>query len=354
MATINITAASARAELEHYRQQLMRGYKHLADLGDIGTGISSRQPIYEEGNMTLYRYSALTAVKNPVPVLIIYALVNRPYMADLQEGRSLIRKLLQSGLDIYLIEWGYPAQADRLQTLDDYINGYMDRCVEVVLERHKLTSINVLGICQGGVLSLCYAALHPQKLKTLITTVTPVDFHTDDDLLSKWVRYVNIEQLVDIYGNVPGDLMNWIFLSLKPYRLGIQKYLDLVEVMHDREKVRDFMRMEKWIFDSPDQSGEVFREFIVKFYQNNELIAGTAEIGSRKVDLGQVTMPLLNIYARDDHLVPPAAARALGSYVGSDDYTECEFPGGHIGIYVSGRAHALIPPTVVDWLAARA
>lgn len=353
MTTINISAADALAELEHYRQQLAVGVRHLNEIGDIKTGISARQPVYTDDALVLYRYRPLKEQQRSVPVLLIYAFVNRPYMADLQEGRSLIRKLLQNGLDVYLIEWGYPGPAECLQTLDDYVNGYIDRCVDVVCKRHQLSAVNVFGICQGGVLSLCYAALKPEKLKTLITTVTPVDFHTEADMLSRWVRHIDIEKFVDTYGNVPGDFLNWIFLGLKPYRLGLQKYVDLMEVMDDREKVRDFMRMEKWIFDSPDQAGAAFSEFVVKFYQNNELIAGTAEIGGQKIDLKRVTMPVLNIYARDDHLVPPAASRALGNCVGTEDYTELEFPGGHIGIYVSGRAHKLIPPAVIDWLAAR-
>ena len=112
--------------------------------------------------------------------------------------------------------------------------------------------------------------------------------------------------------------------------------------------------MEKWIFDSPDQAGEAFREFIRDFYQGNKLIEGGLRIGEREVDLTQVTLPVLNIYAEQDHLVPPAASRALSRVVGSKDYTELSFKGGHIGIYVSGRAQREVPPAIHDRLKARA
>ena len=208
----------------------------------------------------------------------------------------------------------------------------------------------MLGICQGGAFSLCYTALNQKKIKNLITTVTPVDFHTKDDLLSKLVRNVDIDTVVDSMGNVPGEVLNWTFLSLKPYRLTGQKYLDLVDILDDKDKAENFMRMEKWIFDSPDQAGETYREFIKQFYQQNGLVKGTVKVGDRTVDLMNITVPVLNIYAADDHLVPPDSSRALGGCVGSDDYTELEFPGGHIGIYVSGKAQKMIPPSVGEWL----
>jgi polyhydroxyalkanoate synthase len=61
-------------------------------------------------------------------------------------------------------------------------------------------------------------------------------------------------------------------------------------------------------------------------------------------------MPVLNIFASDDHLVPPASSKALEQYVGTDDYTALEFPGGHIGIYVSSKAQQMIPPAITKWL----
>jgi len=63
---------------------------------------------------------------------------------------------------------------------------------------------------------------------------------------------------------------------------------------------------------------------------------------------------VLNIFAEQDHLVPPSASRVLGDYVGTDDYTQLAFKGGHIGIYVSGRAQREVPPAIHNWLAERA
>ena len=353
MNPFNIRPDDIIAEIHDFNLKLAEGFKTLSELDEIRVGASEKEAVYAEDNLVLYHFKARTKTQNPAPLLIVYALVNRPYMADLQDGRSMIQGLLDQGVDVYLLDWGYPDSADKYLTLDDYINGYIDRCVDEILTRHQRADLNLLGICQGGAFSLCYTALHQDKIKNLITTVTPVDFHTKNDLLSHMVRQVDIDQVVDTLGNIPGEMLNWTFLTLKPYTLLGQKYVDLVEILGDKDKAMNFMRMEKWIFDSPDQAGEAYREFIKQFYQDNGLVKATVKIGGQTVDLANITAPVLNIYARDDHLVPPDSSRALEGCVGSKDYRALEFPGGHIGIYVSGKAQKMIPPTVADWLAER-
>ncbi len=352
MSPVQLRPDRVTQEMLNYARKLGDGLAKLSKMGPIEAGVTPKQLVYQEDKLSLYRYRSPTksGSRNPIPVIIVYALVNRPYMADLQENRSMVRGLLGAGLDVYLIDWGYPDRADRFLTLDDYINGYLDRCVDVVRHRHDLNAINLLGICQGGAFSLCYAAMHPKKIKNLITMVTPVDFRTDDNLLSRWVQEIDVDLAVDTLGNIPGELLNWTFLTLKPFRLMSQKYIDTVDVLDDEKAAKNFMRMEKWIFDSPDQAGEAFREFVKFFFQQNGLVRDLINLGGRDVRLRNIKMPVLNIYAKQDHLVPPAASTALRRLVGSRDYSELEFAGGHIGIYVSGKAQQQVPPSIGDWL----
>ena len=349
-----ITPDALANEAMRLQHKLGAGLQSLREVGDYDYGATGKEEVWRDGKVVLYRYVGAKAPTARVPLLIAYALVNRPYMVDLQSDRSLVRGLLERGEDVYIIDWGYPDRSDRYLTLEDYIERFLGGAVDALRRRSGLDRINLLGICQGGAFSLCYAALHPDKIRNLITMVTPVDFHTPDNMLSNWTRDMDVDLFVDTLGNVPADMMNFCYLTLKPWRLFVQKYVGLVDILDDPRALEDFLRMEKWIFDSPDQAGEAFRQFIKQFYQANGFIEGGIEIGGRAVDLGFVDMPVLNIFAEQDHLVPPDASRALKDVVGTDDYSELAFRGGHIGIYVPGRAQKEVPSAIHDWLAKRA
>lgn len=357
---MSLQPEEAAAELIEMSQAATTAVTTLHDLHDedIRIGASEKVEVYRQDHIVLYRYRPLVERVHPVPLLICYALVNRPYMIDLQEDRSLVRRLLQAGLDVYLVDWGYTMRNDRWLTLDDYIDSYLADCVDYLCETHMLDAINLIGICQGGMLALCYAALNPEKVRNLITMVAPVDFHVRDGLLNVWMgrskaETMHPELMVEALGNISGDLMNFSFLMLKPFELGMQKYLQVMDTISDEEKMDTFLRMEKWIFDSPDQAGQAWLQFVTDFYMENGLIKGQIEIGGRRVDLGNITMPVLNIYAEKDHLVPPSSSIALEKYVGTQDYSVKSFPVGHIGMYVSSRVQEQLGPSIVEWLLAR-
>jgi polyhydroxyalkanoate synthase len=342
-------------------KKIVKGIDNLSRLRDedIEVGVSEKEIVYKEDKVILYHFKPQVEKTFSVPLLIVYALVNRPFMVDLQEGRSLVANLLKLGLDVYLIDWGYPSRGDRWLTLDDYLNGYINNCVDFISKKHGLDKINLLGICQGGTFSLCYSSLYPEKVKNLVTMVAPIDFRMTNSLLNMrggctlGKEAIDVDLMVEALGNIPGDFLNLEFLMLKPLQLGYQKYLDFPEIMDSEDKLLNFMRMEKWIFDSPDQAGEAYRQFMKDFYQENKLIKGEVKIGDRTVNLNKLSMPILNLYAEKDHLVPPESTLALEKYISTKDYTVKSFPVGHIGMYVSGKVQRDLPPTIVDWLKAR-
>ena len=344
-------------EMGEFSQRLSRGLAALAQTGEIRIGSAEKDAVYTEDKLVMYRYRPLDDVPDKerigTPLLICYALVNRPYMMDLQPDRSLIRGLLQRGLDVYLIDWGYPDGADRYLGIDDYVQGYLANCIDHVARTTGSPQVNLLGVCQGGTLSLCYASLFPSRLRNLVTMVTPVDFRTPENLLTKWTDNVDLDALAATTGNIPGELLNALFLGLMPFRLSSHKYVDLMDHIDDPRALENFLRMEKWIFDSPDQPGEMFRQFMTWLVKENRLAAGTLELGGKRVDLRKVTMPVFNIYATQDHLVPPSASFPLEKLAGTQDYSSYAFPGGHIGIYVSGSAQKEVPKRIADWLRRR-
>jgi polyhydroxyalkanoate synthase len=353
MGPLRIEPQKLLEEATRLQQKIAAGARTLREVDDVTYGVTPKEAVYREDKITLYHFKSDKPSQRKTPLLICYALVNTPYMVDLQDDRSLVKNLMALGEDVYLIDWGYPDGADRFLSLDDYINGYLDRCIDVLRERHGVDAINLLGICQGGAFSLCYAATHQDKVKNLITMVTPVDFHTPDNMLSHWTRNLDVDLFIDTLGNVPADLMNYCYLTLKPMRLFQQKYVGLVDILDNKVELENFLRMEKWIFDSPDQAGEAFRQFIKDFYQGNKLLKGGLVIGDHEVSLKNVRAPVLNIFAEQDHLVPPNASRALEGAIGTKDYSQLAFKGGHIGIYVSGRAQREVPSAIHEWLGKR-
>lgn len=337
------------------QKKLLEGIKVFAnaEITGEGEGVSEKVEVWSMDKATLYHYVPKVKKTTGTPTLISYALVNKYYMMDLQEGKSFIGGLLEQGVDLYLLDWGYPTKDDLYLTLEDYILGYIDGAVDFIREETGNDKVNLLGVCQGGTFSVIYNALRPEKVKNLITMVVPIDFSTDDKLLFKWGKYLNIDTLVDAYGVLPGDFMNNGFLMLQPISLTTNKYLDLIDDIDDQDKMNNFLTMEKWIFDSPGQAGEAIRQFINDLYKENKLIKGTLQIGEETVDLKKIENPLLNIYAKKDHQVPNAASEPLAKYIASKDTHNELVETGHIGLFVSGRSLKITIPLVSDWLKER-
>jgi len=333
--------------------------KRLSDarevlLSPLKTDIASTpyEVVYESDRVTLKHYKP-AEVKFKTPLFICYAMVNRETMLDLQSDRSVVKTFLNSGLEVYMMDWGYPTRKDRYLTLEDHVNGYMDEMIDFVREKHGIPQVHLMGICMGGTLCVMYTALHPEKIKNLVTTVTPVNFETDQGLLNVWAKSLDPDALVQAYGNIPGDLLNVAFLLLNPARLMIDKYVGFLENVHDKDFVENFVRMEKWIFDSPDLPAEAFREFIKKLYHENLLIQNKMALGGKLIDLKKITMPVLNIYGKFDHLVPPACCDQFVNKIGSKDKEDVCLQTGHIGIYVSSKMQREFAPRILRWLAER-
>ena len=344
-------------EMTTYQDKLTKGIKILMDMKpeDAASDLLEKEEVLRIGKMRLFHYKPIVTGKKVVktPLLITYALVNRQYMMDIQPDRSVIKSFLEGGLDVYVIDWGYPTGEDMYMSMDDYINWYMDDCVNFIRKEKKVDKVNLLGVCQGGTFSTIYSALNPDKIKNLVTMVVPIDFSGNDALLFRWSKFMNIDSLVDAYGVVPGDIMNFAYLILKPLELTMNKYISMVDKMDDPEFMKNFMRMEKWVFDSPDQAGETLRQFIKDMYQGNKIIKNELVLGGKQVNLKNITMPLLCACAEYDHLVPLSASRPLLDAVGSTDTQFISFKTGHIGMYVSSQSQKTIAPQIVEWLTSR-
>jgi polyhydroxyalkanoate synthase len=345
-------------QMNQMQENIMAGMHTLLNLKpeDVASDQLDKDVVLTIGKMKLYHYAPTVPARRQikVPLLVTYALVNRQYMMDLQPDRSVFKSFLDAGLDLYVIDWGYPTAEDMYMTLDDHINWYMDECVDYIRKETKKDKINILGVCQGGTFSTIYTALHQEKIKNLVTLVVPIDFSSDDGMLFRWSRYMNIDALIDAYdGVVPGDVMNVAYLILKPITLTLDKYVAMTDKWADKDYLTNFIRMEKWTFDSPAQVGATLSQFIKDMYQGNKLIKGELELGGNTVDLKEIKVPVLCACADKDHLVPLANSEPFMDAIGSKDKTFLHFPTGHIGMFTSSRSRKEIIPGIIDWLKER-
>jgi polyhydroxyalkanoate synthase len=327
---------------------------------DVQIATTPKDLVWQQDKVTLHHYRPLAPQRVRVPVLICYGLIGRWTMTDLQEDRSLVRNLLNLGVDLYVVDWGNPSRADRYLTLDDYILGYLDSCVAEISKRAGVPAINLMGVCEGGVFTTAFAALEPARVNTLTLTITPIDFHADTvenrtghGFINQWTRSLapeDIDRLIDANGTLPGAFMGAVFNLMSPMRSLLKYNLDLLEVADDRSRLLNWLRMEKWIADRPDHPGEAAKQWLKELYQQNLLVRSQWHLDGRRVDLHEIRMPVLNVYAKDDHIIPPATSRALGAAIGTDDYTELALPGGHVGVFVGGKSQKLFAPAVAEFL----
>jgi len=341
------------SEINETNQKLMKSFDTLKSIDEVEIATSPKTEVFAEDKLKLYHYDRETPATVKTPIIIIYALVNTYKMLDLQPDRSYVKSMLENGFDVYLIDWGYPSHTDKYLTMDDYVNGYINNCVDTIRKRNRTDKVNIISICQGGTLSVIYTALHQNKVKNLVTQVTPVDFATNDALLFRWSKDMDFDKIVEGYnGLIPGEFLNEGFAQLRPM-MKIQKHQAMMHMLDSKEKLENFLRMEKWINDSPNQAGECFRQFMKDLYQKNLLIKNELVLGGKKVNLKNITCPVLNIYATEDHLVPPAASKPLCEHVGSKDTQTISFKGGHIGVFVGSRSQKELVPAVTDFLKKR-
>lgn len=335
---------------DSYIDRLLQGAELIRQISGIKYEYNPRKLVFERDKLKLYHYQPQVKKPHAVPLLVVFATVNRPEILDLLPGQSFIRGLLDEGMDVYLLDWGYPDEGDQEISLDDYVGDYLVYCVKHIREAHQAEDINLLGICQGGLMCLCYTILFP-GIKNLVLISTPVDFNTPDHVIAQILKRMDVDSLAAMPGNVSGAWLTQFFISLRPFELLGKKYLKFTDNLGNKDFVHRFLRVEKWLNDAPDQTGTSFAELVRNFYQGNKLVQGDIAIHGRKVDLTRLKVPVFNVIADQDEIVPPSASVCLKKYV--QDYTQESFPSGHIGIYVSEKVGRRMTSAISKWLKQR-
>jgi polyhydroxyalkanoate synthase len=101
--------------------------------------------------------------------------------------------------------------------------------------------------------------------------------------------------------------------------------------------MESFLASERWANDAVDFPGLLYEELLVNLYRQDRLAKGEVELRGRKVALRELAMPILNVVATGDTIVPEESSLPLADLVGGAVET-LQVPGGHIGMTTGRRA----------------
>lgn len=334
-----------------------QGMQIMLEGGQAKTGQTPKEVIWTKNKAKLYRYEPTVEKRYRVPILFVYALINRPYVLDLMPGNSLIEYLVAQGFDVYLLDWGTPGEEDKNLTFEHYVLDYMPRAVQKVLRTSRAEEFTLFGFCMGGTMSAMYAALFPNlPLRNLVLLTTPIDFTLATmGLYGIWIseEHFNPDPLVAAFGNIPGELIDAGNRMTKPITNYIGTYVTMWERILQDKPMDTWLAMNKWVNDGTPFAGEAFRQWIREFYQQNKLVKGEIRLRGRRVDLSNITCPLLNVAGTKDHICALPQAEAAMNLVSSADKEFFVLDAGHIGLLTGGDAKRRLWPKLREWLDVR-
>jgi polyhydroxyalkanoate synthase len=318
-----------------------------------------KEAVWTLNKARLYRYVPVVPAEGrfPVPLVLVFALMNRPTILDLRPGNSFVEYMVGQGFDVYLLDWGVPGLEDKDLEFDDYVLEYMPRAIRKVKALSGSSDFSLLGWCIGAILTTMYAALRSDDgLKNLLLLTAPLDFEDKTcGSFVKWVdeRYFNVDKILQLYGNMPGEMLDYGAKALKPVENYIGNYIRLWDNIDNPKIVEAWQSMNTWVTDLAPMPGGVFRQLIVDLYRNNRLMEGTMTLRGERIDLGKIRASVLNLVAEQDHIVPPGETVGVMTKIGSRDKKLLSIPGGHIGVMAGSAAIKRTWPALEAWLAAR-
>jgi polyhydroxyalkanoate synthase subunit PhaC len=347
------TLEEALGIFEENSRKLKKTRELLHTAGNIDVGTLSHEVLDETRLYKLLHYRPLVSRTARTPILVVYALMNKSYILDLQPDKSWLRSLLSQGFNVYLVDWKTPTNIDKFASFDDYVNYYIDDCVDLVRNENSVERLTLHGYCLGSTMAAMYTTLHQEKVRNLATIAPIIDTENDETVLANFARYLDVKRIAETLGNFPREYLYGCFSMLKPFKQGVNKYLNLVENIDNAKFVQNFLRMEKWLYDTPSIAGETFKQWIEDIYQKNLLVKNEMRVGENLIDLSRINVPLLNIVAEEDHLVSPQCSVALNDSVSSVDKRLMHFHTGHVGLIASSYSQNNVLPKVGQWLRIR-
>lgn len=343
------------------QRKYLTGTNFLVDAVGVEVAPTPRTLVWSRGTARLYRYERTAGKHLPVPILLVYALILRPYILDLTPGRSLVEALVERGFDVYLLDWGVPNEADRDLGLDTYIVDYLPSAVGRVLQLSSASEVSVLGHCQGGTIATTYAALFPEHLRNLVLLAAPIEFEPSPGesagFLATWARHLPMHESDPHHaGNLPTHVHASFIRAATRSLVTLTGTSDLLTFLRGRlerdEGLRAWLAACQWVDDAVPFPGRAFRQWIRGFYQDNVLASGRLGVSGRPA-LRQITASLLNVVGTRDFVTPMWQSAQTPELIGSEDTHSLIVDAGHVGLVVGPTAKQDVWEPMMAWLAKR-
>ena len=344
--------ARLRREIDRTAVRARNGVKHLSGFSAAAVGQTPSAVVWRRDKVTLHRYAPASPGERPgSPVLLVMSLVTRPYVFDLRPGNSLVARLLDAGHDVYLLDWGIPDAVESGNTLEMFCDEYLPLAAQAVLRTSGADGLTLFGYCLGGVLALLTAAGHPDlPVRSIALLAVPVDFAE----LGPMANLLNTgrlepEELLDETGNVPASTLLEGFRMMAPTG-DVTTLLSLWNSLMDDEALAAHQALVRWSGDHIPFPGAALRQIVDLFVRGRCLVDGKVPLGGRVVDLGSISVPVLDIIGTKDHLVPRPASEPLASVLRNADLDPLHLPAGHAGLILGRKAQREFIPAILEWL----
>ena len=330
----------------------------LLTTDDAVVGATPKDVVWTHRETTLYRYRSLDR-RYKVPVLLAFALINRPEIFDLRPGSSLVEFLLEEGFDVFLVDWGYPDEEDADMGLDEFVCDELDWAVRETLRAADVEELTLMGWCIGATLCAMYCGLDRgpdarAPVRNLVELTMPIDGRASN--YAKWVSDddFDVDEVAELWGSVPGGAIDFANKMLKPVTNFWTTYRRLWDNVQEGTARRDaYQTMAKWVADNPSFPGRAWAQWIHLMYRDASLPRGQVRLRGRRVDLRRIDQSVLVITAGADHIAPLPGTMPFFDLISSQDVEHLARPGGHIGLVAGSAASKELWPEIARWLAER-
>jgi polyhydroxyalkanoate synthase subunit PhaC len=299
--------------------------------------------------LRLRQFSEAKAGAPPLLIVAPRALHDAGFL-DLAPGHSLVETLKSNGCDrVSLIEWKRATAKMRDQGIDAQL-----ALLNVAIDEIGAPA-DLVGVCQGGWLSLVYAARFPGKVRKLVLAGAPIDTQAAPSIIDGpgALNEAIEEQLLRLGdGLVLGRHLSRLWPRETDEGRRRADFLQIAEVPATPEELRLAELFERWDHRLLDLPGAYYKEVAAWLYRENRLIAGAFPALGRTVDLAALACPLFLLAGAEDDVAPPPQLFALISHVAAELEVETALAScGHLALFMGRRTLAEEWPRIAQWLA---